>query len=182
MVRDEIAQFAAACRTHPRLAGSTDLLLGAALPPARRGAARPDEPARACWRRTASIRSCTSRSAPTCAPAASAWPRTACRPARVIEDVGRERRDRLAAAGTADADVPPLRRSGPGRGRGGRAGPGRRGRQPLDPRGRRGQGPAPLLPLPRPLPQLHRGPPGQGPPRGGRSSAPTCPTSSPPAT
>jgi hypothetical protein len=32
MVRGEIAQFAAACRTHSRLAGSTDLLLGALFP------------------------------------------------------------------------------------------------------------------------------------------------------
>jgi hypothetical protein len=32
-VRDEIARFAAGCRTHPRLAGSTDLLLGALFPP-----------------------------------------------------------------------------------------------------------------------------------------------------
>lgn len=32
-VRNEIAQFAAACRTHPRLAGSTDLVLGALFPP-----------------------------------------------------------------------------------------------------------------------------------------------------
>jgi hypothetical protein len=31
-VRDEIGRFAAACRTHPRLAGSTELLLGALFP------------------------------------------------------------------------------------------------------------------------------------------------------
>ena len=41
MVRGEIAQFAAACRTHPRLAGSTDLLLGRPVPQPRRGTARP---------------------------------------------------------------------------------------------------------------------------------------------
>ena len=31
-VRDEITRFAAACRTHPRLAGSTEMLLGALFP------------------------------------------------------------------------------------------------------------------------------------------------------
>lgn len=33
VVRDEITRFAAACRTHPRLAGSTDLLLSSLFPP-----------------------------------------------------------------------------------------------------------------------------------------------------
>ena len=77
---------------------------------------------------------------------------------------------------------PPAGPTGAGRGRGGRADLGRRGGQPLDPRGGRGQGPAPLLPLPRPLPQLHRDPPGQEPPHRRSLSAPTCRTSSPPAT
>ena len=31
-VRNEITRFAAACRTHPRLAGSTEMLLGALFP------------------------------------------------------------------------------------------------------------------------------------------------------
>jgi len=39
-VQGEIARFAAACRTHPRLAGSTELVLGALFPPpAREGLA-----------------------------------------------------------------------------------------------------------------------------------------------
>ena len=35
-VRNEITRFAAACRTHPRLAGSTEMLLGALFPQAQR--------------------------------------------------------------------------------------------------------------------------------------------------
>ena len=60
--------------------------------------------------------------------------------------------------------MPPAGPTGAGRGRGGRADPGGRRGQPLDARGGRGQGPAPLLSLPRPLPELHRDPPGQEPP------------------
>ena len=54
-------------------------------------------------------------------------------------------------------------RGGLGWRQGGRADAGGRGRQPLDPRRRSGEGPAPLLPLPGQVPKLHRGPPGQKP-------------------
>ena len=48
--------------------------------------------------RTASTASSTSRSAPICATAASAWRRTACRPSTMIEDVSRRGRGRLPRA------------------------------------------------------------------------------------
>ena len=160
-VRNEITRFAAACRTHPRLAGSTEMLLGALFP-------RPSEDADG----QGSLKSILEANG--FDPELHEQIRSDLRtgriglaqnrlpPSTVIEDVaGDDVFD--ASADELEAADRRTRRGRLGRRRGGRAGPGRRSGQPLDPRGRRGQGPASLLPLPRQVSQLHRDPPGQGP-------------------
>ena len=181
-VRGEIARFAAACRTHPRLAGSTDLLLGALFPSRRRGTTRPDEPEKPA--RGERLRSGTAR-ADSRRPAGGPH-RTGPEP-----PAGQRDRSRTFAADDvidgrsveADADDPPSAANGRlAEGEVAVLDPGRRGGKPLDARGRRRQGPAPLLPFPGPLPQLHRGPPGQEPPRGRTVRRRRAAMSSPPAT
>ena len=114
--------------------------------------------------------------------AASAWPRTACPPSAVIEDVPDERRGRRRASASRDDGLRARRveRSAARRGR--RRDAGRRRRQPLDAGRRRGQGAASVLQARRPAPHLPRDPPGQEPPRRARGSAPPSRTSSRPAT
>ena len=81
-----------------------------------------------------------------------------------IEDVRSRRRGRLRGGAidppsSSGAKRPSPRAGGRGVARG-------RRRQPLDARGRRGQGAASVLQARGPAPQLSRGPPGQEPPRG----------------
>ena len=161
-VRNEIAQFAAACRTHPRLAGSTDLVLGALFPPPTEE--QVDQPSlqqilaengfdpelheqiRADLR--AGRIGLAQNRLPRQHRASRTWTRTTSSTGR---PAGPPRRTAGAAAteslAAGEVAVPGL---------------GRRRREPLDARGGRGQGPAPLLPVSGQVPQLHRGPPGQG--------------------
>ena len=80
-----------------------------------------------------------------------------------IEDVAPGRRDRQPLPWTADADGRRCGERALAAGEVAVLALAARGGKPLDAGGRRGQGPAPLLPFPGPLPQLHRGPPGQEP-------------------
>ena len=112
--RDEIARFAAACRTHPRLAGCGDAVRPA-LPAAGRRAARPGAAGQLLDRTTASTPSSTSRSAPTCGPAASGWRRIACRPAPSSTTSPGRRDRRLPRGRHAATAMPPPGCGGPGR-------------------------------------------------------------------
>ena len=92
------------------------------------------------------------------------------------------RRDRRPTS-AADAISATRRAARPlARGRGGGGHARRRGGQPLDAGGGRGQGAAPVLQARRAAPHVPRGPPGQEPPQRPRSAARRCRTSSPPAT
>ena len=164
--RSEIERFASSCRTHPRLAGSVEMLFGRLFP-------------RPVGESLGQVQLKTLLEENGFDPELHEQIRSDLRSGRiglaqnrlpastVIEDV--RNADVLdPAAARHDRAVPRTGNDGPCRRRSGRAHPGCRGRKPLDPRGRRCQGPAPLLPLSRPLPEFHRDPSGQKPPRGRR--------------
>ena len=109
------------CRSHPRLAGSTDCCSASS---SRRKPPRAVTVQRSssCWRKTASTSSCTSRSAPTCDRPHRLGPKP---PAGQYGDRGRSRRGRRAVL-RRPTPLPRLGRTGARARRGRRADAGRR--------------------------------------------------------
>ena len=114
--------------------------------------------------------------------AASAWRRTACRPAPIIEDVQAERCRRLPRSHVGRRSLRERGLDGAEERRGRRRHAGGRRRQPLDAGRGRGQGAASVLQARRPAPHLPRDAPGQEPARSPSEPARRSRTSSPPAT
>ena len=178
--RAELDRFAAACRTQPGTGRhGADLV----RPPAARG--RSAEAASGQTSRTLLAENGFDREQheqirADCSAAGSAWRKTACRPAPSSRMCSRD--DVIDASGQTGRSHPHDRAGEAlARGRGGRGHAGRRGGQPLDARGGRGQGAASLLQAGRPAPHVSRSPPGQEPARRRSLRGCRCRTSSPPA-
>ena len=162
---------------HPRLAGSTELLLDALFPQptSKSSSARPTHRSSLDENGFDSELHEEIRGQPPTGRIGLAQNRLAA--SAVIKDV---MPDDVIDWATARSDAGQCRRRGvaAGRRRSGRALAGRRDGQPLDPGGGRGQSPASLRAVPRQVSQFHRGPPGQEPPRGRpvpcRRAAPRC--------
>ena len=161
--RAELDRFTAACRTSPELSGMVQTLFDHLLPRGKQGAADDSETLETLLERygfdraqhqqiQADLRAGRIGLSQNRLPASQHHRRRA--------PGGRDRRARR----TARALAPP-RHGSARRRRRGRGFARRRRRQPLDQGRRRGEGAQPVRPRGRPPPQLHRGPPGQEPPR-----------------